>query len=111
MHAEHLSVNDCGQCKEVEDLAARLPDAGVSVFLLTFFVEAVHLSDLAGFVVSANKCDSVRVSESRLAYQCRRRGRESYLAFKHIRRVNVSSEKYPLSTKSPRKIKFWFPFA
>lgn len=60
--AEDLAVNDCGQDQEVKDLAARLPDRGIPVFLLAFFVEAVHLGDLTGFVVAADEDDPIRVS-------------------------------------------------
>lgn len=47
MYTEHFSINDGSQRQEVEDLTARLPNAGVAVLLLTFFVKAVDLRDLA----------------------------------------------------------------
>lgn len=59
---EHFAVNDRSKRKEVENLAARLPDTCVAVFLLTFFVESVYLRDLARLMVSSHKCDLVRVS-------------------------------------------------
>jgi len=64
MHAENTAVDDSGEGKEVKDLAAGLPDGGVAVFLLAFFVEAVDLGDLAGFVVAADEGDFVGVSGS-----------------------------------------------
>lgn len=74
MNTEYSTVNDSSQGKEVEDLTARLPDGGVSVFLLTFFVKAVYLGDLARLVVSANECDLVGepdlVSEMTLTPLC-----------------------------------------
>lgn len=62
MHAKDFTVNDGGKSEEVEDLTARLPDRGVAVFLLAFFVEAVDLGDLAGFVVAADEGDFVWIS-------------------------------------------------
>ena len=59
VHAQHAAVDDGGEGEEVEDLAARLPDAGVAVLLLALFVEAVDLGDLAGFVVAADEGDLV----------------------------------------------------
>lgn len=59
VHTEHLSIDNGGQREEVEDLAAGFPDGGVSIFCLAFFVEAIDLGDLPGFVVSSNKGDSV----------------------------------------------------
>ena len=47
VNTKYSTINDSSQGKEVEDLAARLPDRGVSVFLLTFLVKAVYLGNLA----------------------------------------------------------------
>jgi hypothetical protein len=65
MHAKDFTVDDGGQGQEVEDLAARFPDGGVTVFLLTFFVESVDLGDLPGFVVAADERDFGRISADR----------------------------------------------
>lgn len=62
MDAEDFTVDDRAQCHEVEDLTACFPDRRIAVLLYAFFVEAVDLSDLAGFVVAANKCHAVGVS-------------------------------------------------
>lgn len=59
VHAEDFTVNDGGEDEEVEDLAAGFPDGGVAVFLLALLVEAVHLGDLARFVVAADEGDAV----------------------------------------------------
>lgn len=53
VNAQDFPVDDGAQRHEIEDLATSLPYRGTAVFLETFFVEAVHLCDLAGFVVSA----------------------------------------------------------
>lgn len=47
MYAEDFSVDNGGKDEEVENVAAGLPDGGVAVFLLTFFVKSVYLSNLA----------------------------------------------------------------
>lgn len=62
VHTQHLAVNDGGQSEEIEDLAAGLPDTGVAIFLLAFFVEAVYLGDLTGFVVASDEGNFVRES-------------------------------------------------
>ena len=60
--AEDLAVDYGAQNEEVEDLAACFPDAGVAVFLLAFFVEAVNLGYLPRFVVAADEGHAVGVS-------------------------------------------------
>lgn len=62
MDAEDFSVDDGGKDEEVEHMTTRLPNGGVAVFLLTFFVESVYLSNLTRLVVSADEDDSVGVS-------------------------------------------------
>lgn len=61
MHAENLVVNDGGQAEVVEDFRAVSPHVDGAILLEALIVETVHLSDLAGFVVSANQGDSVRI--------------------------------------------------
>lgn len=62
MYAEDFAVDDSAEGHKVKDLTARLPDRCVAVFLHTFFVEAVDLGDLAGFVVATDKSHAVWVS-------------------------------------------------
>lgn len=62
MNAEHFAINNRSKDKEVEHLATAFPDRCIAVFLLTFLVKAVHLGDLARFMVTTNKSDAVRVS-------------------------------------------------
>lgn len=62
MYAENGSVHDRSEDQEVKDLTACLPHRCVSVFCLTFLVEAVDLCDLSGFVVASDEDDSIRVS-------------------------------------------------
>jgi hypothetical protein len=60
VYAEHFSVDNSGQRKEVENLAAGLPYGSVAIFGLAFLVETVDLGDLSRLVISADKCDAVR---------------------------------------------------
>ena len=110
MHAQHFAVYDGRESQEVENLTARLPHTCVAILLLAFFVKAVDLGDLAGLVVSSNQSDFVRESIGTRQYSswCLV-VRATYFAFKHISKVNVSNEKYPRSTKSPRNMKFCRP--
>ena len=62
MNAEDFTIDNGAEDEKVENLAAGFPDGGVAVFLLAFFVEAVDLGDLAGFVVTADEGDAVGVS-------------------------------------------------
>src|SRR3569833_441072 len=52
--AEDGAVDDGGQDEEVKHLAAGLPHRGVAVLRLALLVEAVHLGDLAGLVITSN---------------------------------------------------------
>lgn len=71
MHTKNLAVNDGGQGEEIEDLAAGLPDAGIAVFLLAFFVETIHLSNLARFMVASDERNLIWVSAKRSAHKQR----------------------------------------
>jgi hypothetical protein len=62
VHAQHLVVDDGSDGKKVEDLAAVAPGVCISVFVLTFVVEAVDLRDLPRFVVAPEKSYLVRPS-------------------------------------------------
>lgn len=54
VYTEYFAIDDGCQDQEVKDLATCLPYASVAVFLLAFFVEAIHLRNLTGLVVSAD---------------------------------------------------------
>jgi len=74
-------------------------------------VEAIDLRYLPRFVVSAQQGDSIRISvvyqtkqmSLSLVFcrQARSSDHDAHLAFRTRRSVSVSSEKWPLSTKSP----------
>ena len=57
--AENLAIDNGGESEKVEDLAARLPDRGIAVLSLAFFVETIHLGDLTGLVVASNECYAI----------------------------------------------------
>ena len=59
VQAEDLVVDERGQGQVVEEIGEEFPHVGVAVFAQAFIVKAVDLSDLARFVVAADKCDLV----------------------------------------------------
>ena len=62
MYTEDLPIDDRAEDEEIEDLTARFPDGGVTVFGLTFFVETVDLGYLTGFMVAPDEGDAFWVS-------------------------------------------------
>ena len=62
VHAEYFAVNDCAENQEIKDLATCFPYGSITVFLLAFFIKAVDLGDLAGFVIAADEGHAIRVS-------------------------------------------------
>jgi hypothetical protein len=64
VNTENGAIDDCSEDKEVKDLTTRLPYGGVTIFLLTFFIKAIYLGNLAGLVVATNEGDAIRVSET-----------------------------------------------
>lgn len=62
MHAENLVINDGRQTEVVEDFRAVSPNVDGAILLEALIIETVHLSDLAGLVVSADQGNSVRIS-------------------------------------------------
>lgn len=61
VNTENSAVHNRSEDKEVEDLAAGLPDRCVAILCLAFLVEAVDLSDLPRLVVSAHEDDTIRI--------------------------------------------------
>ena len=53
----------CAEGEVIEDFAAVSPDVCGSVFAQALIVEAVDGCDLSAFVVAADKCDAVGVSD------------------------------------------------
>ena len=62
MNAENLSINESTKWEEVKDLACSFPNGGVAVLLLAFLIKPIDLGNLARFVVSTDKSDTVRVA-------------------------------------------------
>ena len=67
VHTQDFAINHGSENQEIENLAARLPYRGVSILLLTFFIKAIDLGDLAGFVVTTDESDPIGVS-SRVSF-------------------------------------------
>ena len=63
MHAEHFFVNDCGKRQIIKQVCELLPDGQATVLALAFYLEAIYLSNLARFVISAKQMESCRVAQ------------------------------------------------
>lgn len=63
MHAKDFVVDDAGEGEIIEHISEVVPDCRVAVFATAFGVEAVGLSDAAGFVVAADEVHALRVAE------------------------------------------------
>lgn len=61
--AEDLVIDKGGEGEVVKEVSEVLPDIGISIFSEALVVEAIHLGDLAGFVVTTEDGDSARVSD------------------------------------------------
>jgi len=87
---EELAVDDGSEDQKVENMAAGLPNGGVSILLLALLVESIDLSDLTRLVITADKNNSVGVPGNNSQHHNATCFTHTYLAFRHIRRVNVS---------------------
>ena len=63
MEAEDLVVDESGEREVVKEVGEVLPDIGVAVLAEALVIEAVHLSNLARFVVAAENGDAGGVSD------------------------------------------------
>jgi hypothetical protein len=63
VEAEDLVVDKGSEGEVIEKVCEIFPYVGVTVFSETLIVEAIDLSDLTGFVVAAEDCDALRVSD------------------------------------------------
>lgn len=63
VQTKDLVLNQCGQREVVEEVGKEFPDIGIAVFAQTLVVEAIDLSDLAGFVVAAENGYALRVAD------------------------------------------------
>lgn len=62
MEAEDLVFDEGGEREEIEKVGEVLPHIGVAIFAQALVVEAVDLCDLAGFVVTAEDGDALRIT-------------------------------------------------
>lgn len=58
METEDLVFNNSGKWQVIEKFSEDLPDVGIAVFAKTFIVEAVHLSNLARFVITTKNSEA-----------------------------------------------------
>lgn len=63
VEAEDLVFDEGGEREEIEKVGEVLPHVGVAVFAQALVVEAVDLCDLAGFVVTAEDGDALRITD------------------------------------------------
>lgn len=63
VQTEDLVFNEGSEGEVVEEVSEVLPHVGVAVFAEALVVEAVHLGDLAGFVVTAEDGNTLRVAD------------------------------------------------
>ena len=55
----HLVFDEGGERKVIKEVGEVSPNVGVAVFSQALVIEAIHLRDLSGFVVSAEDSDTV----------------------------------------------------
>ena len=63
VQAEDLVVDEGGEGEVVEEIGEVFPDVGVAVLAQALVVEAVHLRDLARFVVAPQNRDALGVAD------------------------------------------------
>lgn len=63
VETEDLVLNESSEGEVVKEVGEVFPHVGVAVFAQALVVEAVHLGDLAGFVVSAEDGNTLRVAD------------------------------------------------
>lgn len=63
MQTKDLVLNESCEGEVVEEVGEVFPHVGVAVFAQALVVEAVHLGDLAGFVVSTEDGNTLRVAD------------------------------------------------
>jgi hypothetical protein len=63
VEAEDLIIDQGCEREIIEKVGEVFPDVRVTVFSKTLVVEAVDLCDLAGFVVTTEDCDALRISD------------------------------------------------
>lgn len=68
--AEDLVVDKGSEREVVEEVGKVFPYVCIAILPKTFIVEAVDLSDLAGFVVTTEDCNSLGVSNFESNEQC-----------------------------------------
>lgn len=63
MHCKNIFLDDGCYGEEVKQISEQLPYSCVAVFILTFHIEAVILSDRSEFMISSDEYYFIRVFE------------------------------------------------
>lgn len=70
VQAEYLVIDQRCQGEVVEEVGEKLPYVGIAILAETFVVEAIHLSDLARFVIAAKNSDSLGIPDLESNEEC-----------------------------------------
>ena len=62
MHTEVSTSDESGKAKVVENFSTISPDIDAAIFAEALVVETIHLGDLSAFVVAADECNSVWIT-------------------------------------------------
>lgn len=68
--AEDLIIDQGSEGEVIEEVGEVFPDIRIAILPEALIVEAIDLSDLAGFVVATEDCDSLGVSDFEGNEQC-----------------------------------------
>jgi hypothetical protein len=63
VEAEDLIVDKGGKRKVIEEIGEVFPDICVTILSKALVIETINLSDLTGFVIATENCDSGGVSD------------------------------------------------
>ena len=63
MKTENLVFDESSEGKVVEKVGEVFPHVGVAIFAQALVIEAIHLGDLAGFVVSTKNRNTLGVTD------------------------------------------------
>lgn len=63
MDTEIAALHNSREAHAIEDIGTHAPHVNRSIFAKTFIIESIHLANLARFVVSSEKCNSIRVAQ------------------------------------------------
>jgi len=62
METEDLILYNCSERQVIEKFSEDLPHVGIAIFAQAFIVKAVHLSDLARFVIATENSETILIT-------------------------------------------------